>query len=110
MEEQCVELGHLVVNTELNKFHQNLNKCCSKLTSAIKYIDHFFHDILDYNLLSKDSKNFEKDKKEFDIKNEVEEIQTILKDQAQLKNIKIRTCFKYFFDGTSIKSDPKRLK
>ena len=35
--------------------------------SACKFIDFFVHDILDYTLLNKESKNFMKDKKTFDI-------------------------------------------
>ena len=59
------------------------------MTSASKFIDFFVHDILDYTLLNKESKNFMKDKKVFNITEAVEEITDILEDKMSLKNIKV---------------------
>ena len=58
----------------LKSFLFNLEESCNKLSTAINLIDHFFHDIFDYNLLSKDSKNFEKDERFFDIKTNINEL------------------------------------
>ena len=45
--------------------------------SASKFIDFFVHDILDYTILNKDSKNFIKNPKSFDIREAIDEIMDI---------------------------------
>ena len=65
---------------KFEKIHHNLEACYNKIHSAISHIDHFFHDMIDYNMLSKDSKNFAKTQKYFNIKTEVQQILRIHKD------------------------------
>ena len=79
------------------------------MTTAIKFIDHFFHDMLDYNILSKDQKNFEKNEMYFDIATDVNELLMTQKDQAKLKNLHIQTKFVNFENGYVIKTDSKRM-
>jgi hypothetical protein len=60
------------------------------MISAVKFIDYFVHDILDFTLLNKMDKNFVKDMNIFSIDMAVEEIVNILEDKAALKNITVR--------------------
>ena len=46
---------------KLKNIYDGLEKCSSKMSSACKFIDFFVHDILDYTILNKVSKNFIKD-------------------------------------------------
>ena len=55
------------------------------MSSACKFVDFFVHDILDYTLLNKESKNFMKDKKTFDVSEAIKEITDILNDKSLLK-------------------------
>jgi hypothetical protein len=71
---------------EINK---GLKTCGNKMISAVKFIDFFVHDILDYTLLNKKDKNFAKDLNLFNIQVAVEEIVNILEDKAALKNIRV---------------------
>ena len=110
LEEQCVELGRFIPSIpKLNPFLLSLQESCHKLYTAINLIDHFFHDIIDYNMLSKDQKNFEKDERYFDIKTNINELHKVQRDQAKLKNITIQIKFKNFEDGNMIKTDSKRM-
>jgi hypothetical protein len=59
------------------------------MISAVKFIDYFVHDILDFTLLNKKDKNFMKDFTVFSIKIAVAEIVNVLEDKATFKNIKI---------------------
>jgi hypothetical protein len=52
---------------KLGKIHLGLEKCSTKMSSACKFIDFFVHDVLDYTILNKDSKNFIKNSSNFDI-------------------------------------------
>ena len=80
------------------------------MSSACKFIDFFVHDILDYTLLNKESKNFMKDKKTFDVAVAIKEITDILNDKSSLKNIKIETHLRGFDDHYLVKTDRKRLQ
>ena len=55
----------------------------------MKFVDFFVHDILDYTILNKDEKNFNKKISVFDIELAVKEIEEILEDKALLKKIHI---------------------
>lgn len=80
------------------------------MSSASKFIDFFVHDILDYTLLNKESKNFIRNKSVFDITRAIDEITEILEDKTSLKNIRIET-FYHGFDGEfEVKTDMKRLQ
>ena len=57
------------------------------MASATKFIDFFVHDILDYTILNKDSKNFTKNITIFNIKKAVDEIVGTLNDKASMKKI-----------------------
>jgi hypothetical protein len=46
---------------KLQKIQTGLDKCSGKMSSACKFIDYSVHNILDYDLLIKDSMNFMKD-------------------------------------------------
>ena len=78
--------------------------------SACKFIDFFVHDILDYTLLNKESRNFMKDKKTFDITMAIQEITEILEDKSKLKSILVQTRFRGFGDSYMVKTDRKRLQ
>jgi hypothetical protein len=43
---------------KLDKIQIGLERCSTKMSSACKFIDFFVHDVLDYTILNKDSKNF----------------------------------------------------
>ena len=66
------------------------------MASACKFIDFFVHDILDYTLLNKESKNFMKDNKTFDLTKAIREIKHILEDKTLLKNIQIEIQYRDF--------------
>ena len=57
----------------------------SKITSASKQIDFFVHDMLDFNMLDDGENNFIKAMSIFDIRDAVQEIIQIQKNQAQMK-------------------------
>jgi hypothetical protein len=78
------------------------------MISAVKFIDIFVHDILDYTLLNKKNKNFVKNMSTFNIKLAVEEIVNVWEDKATLKNNKVRTVYSGF-DSYMVKTDSKRL-
>ena len=69
----------------LQAVHNGLEKCSKKMSSACTFIDFFVHDILDYTILNKDSKNFIKDCKNFSITRAIHEICHILEDKISLK-------------------------
>ena len=64
-----------------------------KLVSAAKFIDFFVHDILDYTVLCRDSKNFVKNMEVFNIKHAFEEILTLIEDKIKMKEINLTTKF-----------------
>ena len=78
------------------------------MISAVKFIDFFVHDILDYTLLNKKDRNFTKDCNIFNIKIAVMEILSILEDKARMKTIKINTVYEGF-SSDFVKTDAKRL-
>ena len=80
------------------------------MSSACKFIDFFVHDILDYSLLNKESKNFMKDNKTFDVTKAIQEITQILEDKTSLKNIKVEIQYRKFCDFYDVKTDRKRLQ
>ena len=57
------------------------------MISAVKFIDFFVHDILDYTLLNKKDKNFVKDTSIFEIQIAIAEIVNILEDKAKMENM-----------------------
>ena len=70
------------VAARLKKIQEGLENCSGKMKNACKFIDFFVHDILDYTLLNKESRNFMKDKKVFDISQAIQEITEILEDKS----------------------------
>ena len=84
--------------------------------SATKFIDFFVHDILDYTLLNKDSKNFTKNFTIFNIKMAISEISETLEDKVKLKDISVQTLFEGFDKVNNHKNrflvftDQKRLQ
>ena len=79
------------------------------MSSACKFIDFFVHDVLDYTILNKDSKNFIKNCSNFDLSTAILEINEILEDKSNLKNIKIEVQYKGFH-SKNLKTDKKRLQ
>ena len=61
------------------------------MVSSTKFIDFFVHDILDYTILNKDSKNFTKNITVFNIKYAVDEIVDSLNDKIKIKRLSIET-------------------
>lgn len=55
--------------------------------SATKFIDFFVHDILDYTILKKDSKNFNRNITIFDVYEAVDEITETLREKVEMKGI-----------------------
>ena len=72
---------------KLEKIHDGLKGNAKKIFSAAKFVDYFVHDILDYTMLNKDSKNFVKDIKIQNIKESIQEIIDILQDKISFKSI-----------------------
>ena len=79
------------------------------MASACKFIDFFVHDVLDYTILNKDSKNFIQNSSTFDVSKALTEINQILEDKSMMKNIEIDMKF-IGFDQTFVKTDKKRLQ
>jgi signal transduction histidine kinase len=98
------------VTEKLKKIQTGLEKCSGKMGSACLFIDFFVHDILDYTLLNKESKNFMKDSKTFDMPEAIKEITEILADKSSLKNIKVMTHFKGFNGIDLVNTDRKRIQ
>jgi signal transduction histidine kinase len=67
---------------KLKNIYNGLEKCSEKMSNACTFIDFFVHDILDYTILNKDSKNFIKDFQLFDIREAMDEILQILEDKS----------------------------
>ena len=80
--------------------------------SATKFIDFFVHDILDYTILNKDTKNFTKNITLFNVRSAVEEIIESLEDKLKLKSIFVETRYVGFDDEKCplVKTDMKRLQ
>lgn len=73
-----------------------MNKCCLKMMSSANLIDYFVHDILDYTILTNDSKNFTKDISVFDIRECVEQILVIFEDKMNMKELQLNVKYNYF--------------
>ena len=78
------------------------------MASACMFIDFFVHDVLDYTILNKDSKNFIKNSSIFNVSKALTEINQIMEDKSRMKNIKIMIHF-VGFNNKSVKTDKKRL-
>jgi len=79
------------------------------MQSASKFIDFFVHDVLDYTILNKDSKNFIKNSNNFNLKEAINEINHILEDKSVMKKVNIEIKF-VGFDDLIVKTDKKRLQ
>jgi len=79
------------------------------MQSASKFIDFFVHDVLDYTILNKDSKNFIKNSNNFNLKEAINEINHILEDKSVMKKVNIEVKF-VGFDHLTVKTDKKRLQ
>ena len=58
----------------MDKIYEGMQVSNKKMYSAVKFIDFFVHDILDYTILNKEEKNFTKNPAVFDIREAVQEI------------------------------------
>ena len=92
----------------LTEINSGLKLSGTKMISAVKFIDFFVHDILDYTLLNKEDRNFIKDLCIFDINIAIAEIVSILEDKASMKNITVETIL-HGFENDFVKTDAKRL-
>ena len=82
-----------------------------KITSGVKLIDLFVHDILDYSSLNKGKLHLEKNIEIFDVKQAVNEIIDIQHDKCVIKQIDLKTQFHGFNENEFlIKTDKKRLQ
>ena len=97
-----------VHKTQLLKVMNGFKTCSAKMIQALKFIDFFVHDILDYTLLNKSMKNFTKDIKYFNIKVAVSEIIGIFEDKANFKNINVE-CIYVDFERDEVRTDAKRF-
>ena len=79
------------------------------MQSASKFIDFFVHDVLDYTILNKDSKNFIKNSNNFNLKEAINEINHILEDKSVMKKVNIEIKF-VCFDDLIVKTGKKRLQ
>lgn len=66
------------------------------MMSSANLIDYFVHDILDYTILTNDSKNFTKDISVFDIRECVEQILVIFEDKMNMKELQLNVKYNYF--------------
>ena len=105
------------LDEESNQFVEPLQKILShfytgtdKMTSAVKFIDFFVHDMLDYTLLSNASNKLMKDIMMFDIRVALAEIINMLEDKTKAKKIQILIEFKGFHNSHMVKTDSKRLQ
>ena len=79
------------------------------MNSAAKLIDYFVHDILDYTILKSHSESFTREIKRFDIRDAIQEIDEVLQDKYQSKEISVKTKFLDFENCYVIETDQKRL-
>ena len=77
----------------MTNIFNGLGVCCTKISSAGKFIDFFVHDILDYTVLSKDSHKFIKNMDVFNLKQSIRELLEMLEDKIQMKMVKVETRF-----------------
>ena len=69
----------------MKRVYSGIHENFDKMTFACKFIDFFVHDLLDYTILNKDSRNFIKICRSFDVKKAMREILDILDDKIKLK-------------------------
>ena len=67
------------------------------------------HDVLDYTILNKDSKNFIKNCCNFNLQEAINEINHILEDKSRMKKVSIEVKF-IGFEGLIVNTDKKRLQ
>jgi len=87
------------------------------MTSSSQFIDYFVHDILDYTVLTNEQDDFKPNVEVFNIKESCNHVEKILKDQAHMKGIKVRTIFEKFEECNNklgqpylVKADQKRMQ
>ena len=80
------------------------------MTSSSQFIDYFVHDILDYTQLTNEHGFFKPIAEVFDIKECIDQIETILHDKAHMKNIKVKSVFENFEEGNNEKGHPYLVK
>ena len=90
---------------------KGLGVCCTKISSAGKFIDFFVHDILDYTILSKDNHKFIKNMAVFNLKQSIQELLEMLEDKIKMKMINVKTRFIDFdiMQKNCVKTDQKRM-
>lgn len=102
------------VNSDLDKIFSGLSTCGRKMYSAVKFIDYFVHDILDYTLLNQEEKNFTKNLAVFDVQEAINEVIGFQEDKASLKSIQIKTLLVGFPSNPDpsylVKTDKKRMQ
>jgi hypothetical protein len=74
-----------ILGQNIEEVYDGLSVCGQKLTSAVKFVDFFVHDILDYTILNKEEKYFTKSISVFNIQDAVQEIIEIQEDKAHMK-------------------------
>ena len=93
----------------LQGVHDGLHKCGQKMSTACQFIDFFVHDILDYTILNKDSRNFMKDCKSFYMSSAIQEIRAILEDKVSMKEINVKVEYRGF-TRDCVNTDKKRMQ
>ena len=82
---------------------------CQRQNSSSKLLRFFVNDILDFTQIK--MKKLKRDIHEFNLTHAVQEVVSILFDQAECKQIKIEIFFHWFNDpSTVIKTDMRRLQ
>lgn len=107
--------GMKKVYDEIQKCYSDLKVCSDRISSAVKFMDFFVHDILDYAVLQKDVKGFIKNSTFFDVREAIQETIEILEDKARAKNIQIQTQFENFVSARGknnffVKTDYRRMQ
>jgi len=65
------------LSARINQCYNGLYTCGKKIKSSGQFIDFFVHDILDFTMLQKESKNFTLDLKVFNIRDAISQITEI---------------------------------
>ena len=79
-----------IFREKLDLIYQGLEKNSDKMKASAKLIDYFVHDILDYTVLTNDSKNFIKEITNFDLQECIIQIYEILEDKVKMKDIRLK--------------------
>ena len=64
----CMIDGNEILKSNMEGVYDSITQCNKKLRSAVKFIDFFVQDMLDYTILQKDQSNFTKEITIFNIK------------------------------------------